>query len=679
MKKTLLFMGLFAATALNAQTVYYSQDFNASANLPANWFEWNRDGKTVASNLSSYSFGTSGWKIRSNTAGTERWAISPSWFSPAGQANRWLVSERITLPPTATNTVLTFAAFPYDDQFPDGIVVRLSTTDSLPESATVLLDSVNETGGQAVYSINLQAYAGQTFRLAFGNRSNDKVILGLDDIKIFSAPNWETENVDFYINEHNTPGSSLDVKGTFTNHGFNTINKAKLNYQVNGGSVVSSQLSSLNWKTEETKTFTSGTPFTTSTPGTYVIKTWISNLNDSTINLDANKSNDTLSQTVFFYESTGLAKKVLAENYTGAWCGFCPEGDHLLEVLVAARPNVIGMNIHDRNGGSASADAMQIPEGHDIVLMDMINGFPSTTFDRKYWETIFGQSYGRHSFGVSDSSTNTTDYAPFTIWPEVADERSLDLTPVGVSIANRTWNDTTKTLKFDVRADFKVANLKGDFRINAYLVEDSIAKNASGYNQANYWCAGCGAENSQAWAYQFADPQPGFVHNMVLRKGMDGAWGNQGSIANPTATQVYTRSYSYVIPSTMRPEKMRIIAVVDEYNSDNRYLQVLNSDQLSVVGFPAGIKNLNVINKLGMYPNPVSSVANFELELADNATIKIEIMNSLGQATGVMFESEQNAGAHTVTLPVTSLANGVYFAKVSVNGESKVLNFTIAK
>ncbi|MFN8308556.1 MAG: Omp28-related outer membrane protein [Chitinophagales bacterium] len=678
MKNKLLLLSLFVTTLLSAQTVYWEQNFNASTSLPTDWYQWNRDGKTVSSNLSSYNFGTNAWMVR-NTSQPDHWVASPSWFTPAGQANRWLVSERITIPSGAVNTLLKFDAFPYDNQYRDGIVVRLSTTDSLPESATILLDSINETGDQGTYVVNMQAYAGQTFRLAFGQRSNDKVIVGLDNIQIVSAPNYDVIVSDFYINEHNRLGSSVDVKADFTNKGFLNINKAKFNYSVNGGAPVSTPLSALAWSPFTTQTMTSSTPFTTNTTGTYKVKVWMSDLNDSIVSPDADHSNDTAVQTIFFYDAT-VNKKILAENYTGAWCGYCPEGDHLLEQLLTTRPNVFGVNIHHQNGNGPTADLMQIPEGDTIVNANFLGGFPSTTFDRKYWETFEGTPFGDFNFGVSDSSTSSTDYAPFTIWPIVADERASDLSPVDVSIKNKTFNDTTKVLEFDVEADFKVAGLNGDFRINAYLTEDSIAKNQTGYNQHNYWCSGCGATNTAAWSYQWASTQAGFVHDHVLRKGLGGAWGPKGSIGSPSAVQVYTRHFSYTIPATMRPEKMNLVAVVDEVNAkDNRYFQVLNADWTSVIKHNTGIANVDVATRVALYPNPVNTVANFEMELSAAAQVKIEIMNALGQNTGIVFEGEQNAGEHTVTLPVNNLANGAYFAKININGTNKVINFTINK
>ena len=50
-----------------------------------------------------------------------------------------------------------------------------------------------------------------------------------------------------------------------------------------------------------------------------------------------------------------FTKKVLIEEFTGAWCGYCPDGAHRLENTINANNgNVIGVNsaIISPSGGS---------------------------------------------------------------------------------------------------------------------------------------------------------------------------------------------------------------------------------------------------------------------------------------------------------------------------------------
>lgn len=48
-------------------------------------------------------------------------------------------------------------------------------------------------------------------------------------------------------------------------------------------------------------------------------------------------------------------KKVVLEEFTGEWCGWCPEGAKIMEDNIAANPGkVVGIAVHD-------GDPMEIP------------------------------------------------------------------------------------------------------------------------------------------------------------------------------------------------------------------------------------------------------------------------------------------------------------------------------
>ena len=43
-----------------------------------------------------------------------------------------------------------------------------------------------------------------------------------------------------------------------------------------------------------------------------------------------------------------FTKKVLIEEFTGAWCGYCPDGAHRLEKIIDSNDgNVIGVSLHN--------------------------------------------------------------------------------------------------------------------------------------------------------------------------------------------------------------------------------------------------------------------------------------------------------------------------------------------
>ena len=88
---------------------------------------------------------------------------------------------------------------------------------------------------------------------------------------------------------------------------------------------------------------------------------------------------------LFFRNADAQTKRVLLEQHTGAWCGWCVDGTFVMDqILELYGDQVIGVKIH---GGG---DAMQIPEQSEIGSVLGLTGFPSGTVDRK----DFGGSVG---------------------------------------------------------------------------------------------------------------------------------------------------------------------------------------------------------------------------------------------------------------------------------------------
>ena len=70
-------------------------------------------------------------------------------------------------------------------------------------------------------------------------------------------------------------------------------------------------------------------------------------------------------------------KKVVLEEFTGEWCGWCPEGAKVMVDNIAAHPGkVIGIAVHD-------GDPMEIPSYNTwIKALTGVTGFPNGSVDR---------------------------------------------------------------------------------------------------------------------------------------------------------------------------------------------------------------------------------------------------------------------------------------------------------
>src|SRR5690606_16620374 len=81
---------------------------------------------------------------------------------------------------------------------------------------------------------------------------------------------------------------------------------------------------------------------------------------------------------VSFYVTTHAqtVKKVILEDFTGTWCGWCPEGTIVLEGMEAANPtSLIAVASHNNDG-------LKIADGSAIQSGLAISSFPAGAVDR---------------------------------------------------------------------------------------------------------------------------------------------------------------------------------------------------------------------------------------------------------------------------------------------------------
>jgi len=70
-------------------------------------------------------------------------------------------------------------------------------------------------------------------------------------------------------------------------------------------------------------------------------------------------------------------------------------------------------------------------------------------------------------------------------------------------------------------------------------------------------------------------------------------------------------------------------------------------------------------------PNPFSEQTNIQYELRTNANVKIEVYDAQGKAITVLLDEAQKAGSYTRAFNAKGLGAGVYFIKISTNGNLK--------
>lgn len=93
----------------------------------------------------------------------------------------------------------------------------------------------------------------------------------------------------------------------------------------------------------------------------------------------------------------------------------------------------------------------------------------------------------------------------------------------------------------------------------------------------------------------------------------------------------------------------------------------------------AGINNINASGfDFNVYPNPMAGHGNITYKLTDPATVNASITDITGKEIAVLKNDNEQAGSYNIDLGAsTQLSAGMYFARVTVNGEVHTKKFIV--
>lgn len=458
-------------------------------------------------------------------------------------------------------------------------------------------------------------------------------------------------NYDAAVTSLNFSGGSVSlgnntVAGTLRNNGSTAITSMRLNYTVNGGTPVSTNLTGINIAPNGgTYNFSHPTQWNVPSGGvSYDLCVYADQLNGS--NADQRTCNDSYCDALFSRNGTSTTKTVVIEEFSGAWCGWCPDGTVVLDQIVNSNPNkVFPVTVHD-------GDAMEFSDG--IRTGFNVTAYPNGQVDRYLFS---GQTKVPHSRGA---------------WTNNTTNRLNAFTPVDVSVASN-YNSTTRAVEATVTASF-VDYEAGDLRIVLEVVEDSVVGTGTGYNQVNYL-------NSQAGhPYQGAgDPIIGFVHHQVLRMLPGGAMGQAGVIpATVSPGSSYSHTFNFTLPANYRANKVKLVAFVYKYYSNVLNGEVLNSG-MGELGVAASVEAPVLVTDVEVKPNPVRDFGFVDATFTEITHATFELYNTFGQRVALLKEGNFTPGTHSVYFNTAELANGVYIMSVQTPDQTFTKKVLVAK
>lgn len=425
------------------------------------------------------------------------------------------------------------------------------------------------------------------------------------------------------------PGTSF-ISGEIQNLGANTIGAIDIKYEF-AGSTYTFPVANLALASGLTASFTHPTPANVTSAQLYPVKVWVE------LAGDADHSDDTIATSIsgLSYQTT---KRVLIEEGTGTWCGWCPRGAVYTEQIDTVYPGTaIVVAVHN-------ADPMTNTT-YDAGMAALIAGYPSGAVDRK------------------DIDVDPLDFENSYL------SRINDVSPADIGVS-AYFNAATRQVDIQVSATF-ATEVSGDFRLNAILVEDDVTGTTAGYNQTNYYSVQANniALTGAGHNWQ-TEPNPVLAANMhydfVARDILGGFDGQTGSLPGTcSAGSTYNYAFTTTLPATWDASQMRVIGVLQDATTGH----ILNVNR-GPFGLTTAIETVAAPDfSMSLYPNPAVDFSQLEINMINSGNYAIDIFDRMGKSVYTQAFSGMS-GKNILPISTRQLSSGMYMVRVIVNGQA---------
>jgi hypothetical protein len=242
-------------------------------------------------------------------------------------------------------------------------------------------------------------------------------------------------------------------------------------------------------------------------------------------------------------------------------------------------------------------------------------------------------------------------------WQSVANARKA-IAPKYQLNMTHSFNSATKTVTITLTGK-ALAALTGDYNFNVYIVEDSVTgPNGSGYSQKNFY-ANNASYTSHPY-YSLPATINGYIHNKVLRAMLGGTWGS-AAVTNPAANSTKSMTFTYVVPTSVKMPRMKIVGLVQKSSTNPNDREILNSVQAKFHPNALGVGTVApAVADVQVFPNPATNNIHVAGIVSGQNETKLTLVNAVGQ---IVFEKTYQAGTTELreNIQVNHLSNGVYY------------------
>jgi len=352
-------------------------------------------------------------------------------------------------------------------------------------------------------------------------------------------------------------------------------------------------------------------------------------------------------------------RKVLIEEFTTASCGNCPMMSQYIRTWHEAHAaNSIMMSIHEGSG----VDAMSTPTTAAIFnAMHPTGGWfaPATMIERAIYPSTAGEAY----LSCYQSWGSPGGPGIDTIALRLMNEPPI----VGLEISG-SYNSASRTLDATVSATFFQNVAAGDWRINLFLVEDSVV-GWPGLGSFSGWDQHCYDPNwANTWYPGMFDGASiiGYPHRHVMRNSFLGNWGAAGVIPSvPVIGTTYTTSGTLTLDTAYHDNHLILVAFVAHEGPTKADKYILNANDVVVENnFATGVQSVNEnLYAANLYPVPSTGTMHLLYGLKKESDVKITVSDMTGRVLKI-FNDGSASGTHEIMFSTSDLSSGIYIVNL---------------
>jgi len=331
--------------------------------------------------------------------------------------------------------------------------------------------------------------------------------------------------------------------------------------------------------------------------------------------------------TIFISLTVYGQRKVLLEEFTGTWCGWCPYGADIIKQILTERNDVVVLAYHD-------SDPMSTSDGNQLINI-MQPAYPQAAIDRIHFS-------GQDKIPISRG-----------FWSSRCAERA-QIIPTFSILLEAGYNSSTRNVNLNVNLK-TLADLSGTYRINVVISEDSL-----NYTQKIY-----------EKPYDEISP---YYHMHVVREMITGTFGevlNASPLVNNTSIQ---KNYNFSLNSNYNDRLCHIVVFVHEDlgNGIGPVQQAEETDLSLTTGIKEEYDDLFQPDNFKLfqnYPNPFNSETIINYQLPFDCYVVLKIYNILGREVKTLVNENKTAGYYSVKWDGTNtsgikVSSGIYLYKI---------------